>query len=47
MAAITLVHLNGPATFGHLRIFLFGDFLRNHFEVHHVMTRGRLMALCA
>ena len=47
MAAITLIHLNGPAASGYLRIFLFCDFFRNHFKVHHVMAGRRLMALSA
>ena len=47
MAAITLVHLSWPAASGDLRIFLSGDLFRNHVEVHHVMTGGRLMTLRA
>ncbi len=47
MAAITLIHLNGAAASGHLRIFLSGDLFRNHFKVHHVMARRRLMTLRA
>ena len=47
MATITLVHLSWPAASGYLRIFLSRDFLRNHFEVHHVMAGGRLMTLRA
>ena len=47
MAAITLIHLNGAAASGYLRIFLSGDLFRNHFKVHHVMARRRLMTLRA
>ena len=47
MTAITLVDLSRAAAFRHLRVFLFGDLLRDHFEVHHVVARRRLMALRA
>ena len=47
MAAIALVHLRWPAASGYLRIFLSGDLLRNHVEVHHVVTRRSLVALRA
>lgn len=47
MAAITLVHLSWPATSAYLRIFLSGYLLRNHVEVHHVVTWRGLMTLAA
>ena len=47
MAAIALVHLSRAAALGHLRIFLSGDLLRNHVEVHHVVARWSLVALRA
>ena len=47
MAAIALVHLRWPTASGYLRVFLSSDFLRNHVEVHHVVTRRRLVALGA
>ena len=47
VAAITLVHLSWPAASGYLRIFLSGNLLRNHVEVHHVVARRSLVALSA
>jgi hypothetical protein len=47
MAAVTLVDLSWSAASGYLRIFLSGDLLRNHVEVHHVVTRRSLVALSA
>ena len=47
VAAIALVDLNIFATPAALSVISSGNFLVNHFEVHHVMTWRRLVALRA
>ena len=47
VAAIALGHASCSATSGYLRIFLSGDLLRNHVEVHHVVAPWSLVALRA
>lgn len=47
MAAITLSHLSRAAAPGYFGILLAGNLLRNHVEVHHVVTRRSLVALRA
>ena len=47
VAAITLGYLSWPAASGYLRIFLSGNLLRNHVEVHHIVARRSLVALSA
>ena len=47
VAAIALGHASYSATSGYLRIFLSGNLLRNHVEVHHVVAPWSLVALRA
>ena len=47
VASIALVHLSRAAALGHLRIFLAHNLLRDHVEVHHIVTRRSLVALRA
>ena len=47
VAAKTLSYASRSAAAGHPLIFLARNFLRDHVEVHHVMARRRLVALCA
>ena len=45
VTAITLGHVGCPTACGYPFIFLAGDLLRNHFEVHHIVAPWSLVAL--
>ena len=47
VTAITLGYVGYSAASGYPLIFLPGDLLRDHVEVHHVMTSRSLVALSA